>query len=303
METKVHVLIIILLTSVFSGCKKEEIAIVKKDPVITWSNPTDIAFGTILSNTQLNATANVLGSFIYTPEIGTKLNIGDNQDLKVDFTPADTFLYNNASKTVNVNVRATIADIEGNVYMIVTIGAQTWMAENLRTTKYNNGEPIINVTDDVTWSSLTNGAYCWYNNSPANKDTWGALYNWYAVSDNRNIAPIGWHVPTDEEWNTLVLYLGGNLVAGGKLKETGTIHWSSPNTAATNTFGFTAIPAGGRGGQTAIFGGINLASNYWTNSQINTGTAWYRAVHYDNASVLHDPFEKYFGFSVRCVRD
>jgi uncharacterized protein (TIGR02145 family) len=139
----------------------------------------------------------------------------------------------------------TVTDIDGNIYHTVTIGTQVWMVENLKTTKYRNGDPIPNVTGNA-WAALTTGAYCWYNNDAATyKATYGALYNWYAVADSRNIAPTGWHVPTDAEWTTLTTFLGGESVAGGKLKETGTNHWTSPNTGATNETGFTALPGGG----------------------------------------------------------
>jgi hypothetical protein len=194
--------------TITNGCKKEE---PKMDPVITWENPADITYGALLSAKQLNATANVSGTFVYTPAIGTKLNEGANQDLKVDFTPIDTINYNTASKTVIINVKkvviifnpnltyGSLIDIDGNEYKTISIGTQTWMAENLKTTKYRNGDPIPNVTDDTEWGKLSTGAYCDYDNIPDNSAIYGKLYNWYAVDDSRNIAPTGWHVPTDKE--------------------------------------------------------------------------------------------------------
>lgn len=139
----------------------------------------------------------------------------------------------------------TVTDYDGNVYQTVLIGDQCWMMENLKVTHYRNGDPIPHVTDGVTWGNLTSGAYCNYNNDEGNVATYGRLYNWYAVDDSRNIAPAGWHVPSDAEWQTLVDYLGGDAVAGGKMKEAGTTHWASPNTGATNESGFTALPGGG----------------------------------------------------------
>ena len=117
---------------------------------------------------------------------------------------------------------------------------------NLKTTKYNDGTSIPNVTNDTSWSNLTTGAYCWYNNDVSYKNPYGALYNWYAVNTGK-LAPKGWHVPSDAEWTTLITYLGGESIAGGKLKEAGTTHWLSPNTEATNSTGFSALPGGRRG--------------------------------------------------------
>lgn len=150
-----------------------------------------------------------------------------------------------------------VADIDGNIYNTIAIGSQIWMKENLRTTKYNDGTSIPLVTNSTEWASITLG-YCWYNNDPANyKSTYGALYNFLAVcsiyNGGKNICPTGWHVPSYDEWVTLALYLDPNAiqfyntissVAGGKLKESGTDHWQSPNFGATNETGFTALPGG-----------------------------------------------------------
>jgi uncharacterized protein (TIGR02145 family) len=147
-------------------------------------------------------------------------------------------------------VTPPVTDGDGNVYNTVTIGTQIWMKGNLKTMKFNYGTSIPNVTDNTTWAGLTSAAYCWYNNDAATyKTTYGALYNWYAVdvasNDGKNVCPAGWHIPSDAEWTTLTDYLGGASVAGSKLKETGTTHWLSPNTGATNESGFTALPGGG----------------------------------------------------------
>ena len=119
-----------------------------------------------------------------------------------------------------------VIDKDGNIYKIVTVGTQVWMAENLKTTKYSNGDQIPNETDSLQWLNLSGGAYCWYNNMASTfKNNFGALYNWYAVQDSRNLCPTGWHVPSDTEWTILTNYLGGGSAAGGQLKETGTNHW------------------------------------------------------------------------------
>jgi len=199
-------------------------------------------------------------------------------------------------------INETITDIDGNVYKTVKIGTQVWMAENLKVTHYRNGAPIPNVTDNTAWSNLTTGAYCNSDNSPDNAVVYGRLYNWYAVTDSRNLAPIGWHVPSDAEWQTLINYLGGDDVAGGKIKEAGTTHWSSPNTGATNESGFTALPGGYRG----YYGYFYLLGDYatfWSSAEDGSSHAWYRRLHYDTATVDRVPDGKQYGFSVRLVRD
>jgi uncharacterized protein (TIGR02145 family) len=176
------------------------------------------------------------------------------------------------------------------------------MAENLKTTKYNDGTAIPNVTDGTAWHALSTPAYCWYNNDAAtNKATYGALYNWYTVNTGK-LCPTGWHVPTDAEWTTLTDYLGGINVAGGKLKEIGTTHWSSPNTGATNETGFTALPGGSRVGY-GYFGGIGSFGDWWSSSESSTYDAWYRNVDNGSSDVDRGDGNKFNGCSVRCVRD
>lgn len=203
------------------------------------------------------------------------------------------------NKTVSVN---TVTDIDGNIYNTVKIGTQVWMAENLKTTKYRNGDFIPNVTEDTKWSTLTTGAYCDYNNTVSNSTIYGRLYNWYAVSDSRNLAPTGWHVATDDEWTELITYLGGIDVAGGKLKESGTTHWPNPNTSATNESGFSALP-GGRRHFSLTYDGIGSVGNWWSSSENNRGLPLYSALVSSNSSVFRDYGTDGYGFSVRCIRD
>ncbi|MCX6830177.1 MAG: fibrobacter succinogenes major paralogous domain-containing protein [candidate division Zixibacteria bacterium] len=195
----------------------------------------------------------------------------------------------------------TVIDIDGNGYQTVTIGTQVWLAENLKVTHYRNGEAIPNVTYDATWSGLTTGAYCEYNNDINNVATYGRLYNWYAVSDSRNIAPAGCHVPSDAEWQTLVDYLGGGAVAGGKMKETGTTHWSSPNIGATNESGFSGLP----GGYRYNYGYYDAVGNValYCSSTENNSSAWNRILSYSLAGVGRGSDNKRYGWSVRCVKD
>jgi uncharacterized protein (TIGR02145 family) len=195
-----------------------------------------------------------------------------------------------------------VTDIDGNVYWTVRIGDKWWMMENLKVTHYRNGDSIPNVTDNGTWQGLSTGAHCEYNCDPAYVGTYGRLYNWYAVVDSRNIAPAGWHVPSDEEWQTLVDSLGGSAVAGGKLKEVGTTHWNSPNAGATNESDFSALPGGYRD-LNGYFHNVGYTSPFWPSSEYSSSHAWYRSVNYDDSEVYHYYDNKHYGFSVRCVRD
>ena len=165
-----------------------------------------------------------------------------------------------------------MTDIDGNTYQTVKIGNQWWIAENLNVTHYQNGDAIPNVTDSAAWWGLTSGAYCNYNNDAANVAVYGRLYNWYAVHDSRNIAPAGWHVPSDAEWQTLVDYLGGDPVAGGKMKEAGTTHWISPNTGATNESGFSGLPGGYRHTD-GYYYDISYSASFWTFTESDSGYA------------------------------
>jgi uncharacterized protein (TIGR02145 family) len=196
-----------------------------------------------------------------------------------------------------------VTDIDGNVYQTVTIGTQVWMAENLKVTHYRNGEEIPNVTDTTAWTALTTGAYCECNNDGNTVAAYGRLYNWYAVSDSRNIAPKGWHVATDAEWQTLSDFLGGDAVASGKMRESGTGHWIAPNTGATNESGFSALPAGSREFDNGRFTNIGQEAIFWTATENDSFEAWYRSLYFVFLNLAHHYYYKEFGFSVRCVKD
>ena len=195
----------------------------------------------------------------------------------------------------------TVTDIEGNLYKTVKIGDQWWMAENLKVTRYRNGDSIPNVTDGDEWSNLSTGAYADYENTASNSAVYGKLYNWYAVADSRNIAPAGWHVASYAEWTTLTTFLGGEAVAGGKLKEKGTAHWQSPNEGATNETGFSALP-GGRYHSGGSFDGLGSDGYCWS-STANSSNAWGCYMGYNFGGVDRNYFNQSSGFSVRCVRD
>jgi len=197
----------------------------------------------------------------------------------------------------------TLADIDGNIYNMVTIGSQVWMVENLKVTKYNDGTIIQLVTDYNEWINLTTGAYCWYDNILTNKNPYGALYNWYTVNTGK-ICPLGWHVPTINEWTALITFLGGPGVAGGKLKESGTEHWTSPNLGATNESGFTAIGSGYRSGNPSInFTLFGIGAYWWSSSESAEEMALGRSLWNGGAGSEQIFTEKYYGFSVRCIKD
>jgi len=196
----------------------------------------------------------------------------------------------------------TVTDVEGNVYKIKTIGTQTWMTENLKTTKYRNGDLIPNVTDNTLWSGLSTGAYCTYDNSATNGSIYGKLYNYFAITDTRNIAPTGWHVPTYAEWEILVNYLGGKNTAGGKLKETGFAHWGTPNIAASNSSEFTGLPGGIRN-DTGLFYYLGTVGDFWAYNSDSSNDAYYFNLSDSSGDVWDDNIDEQSGCSVRCVKN
>ena len=197
----------------------------------------------------------------------------------------------------------TVTDIDGNLYHTLTIGTQIWMVENLKVTHYRNGDVIPNVTDSVEWYKIYTylGAQCDYNNQPFNALVYGKLYNFYAVTDTRKICPSGWHVPSDDEWTTLADFLGSDTFAGGKLKETGTAHWQSPNAGATNETGFTGLPGGIRTNE-GSFGDIGKFCYFWTSTPIYN-YAWFRYLDYRYPRLGRTTISRQYGFSVRCIKD
>jgi len=207
-------------------------------------------------------------------------------------------------------------DADGRNYPIIQIGEQWWMAENLATTKYNDSTAIPLVTGNSAWQALSTPAYCWYNNDETTyKYDYGALYNWYVVdtasNGSKNVCPAGWHVPTDEEWKQLEIYLGMSqtdadtfgergTIEGGKLKESGTLHWNSPNTAANNETGFTALPGGLR---TNYCLGMSNFGIWWSSTEATSSSVWTRSVIENSGKVRRNEDLKELGISVRCVKD
>lgn len=230
------------------------------------------------------------------PVISSCKKEADNEqqpkDIKAIFNPNVTY--------------GTMIDQDNNEYKTVTIGTQTWMAENLRTTKYNDGTNIPHVIAQYDWKIVTTGAYCNLFNKESAEiiDLYGRYYNWYAVNTGK-LAPNGWHVPTDAEWTILIDYLGGQYIAGGKLKETTTKHWQDSNYEVTNESGFTALPGGLR--DVAIgqyeFGGHTATCLCWSATENDTISSWGRLITTSSVIVERKYFNKSMGLTVRLVKD
>jgi uncharacterized protein (TIGR02145 family) len=233
-------------------------------------------------------------------------NVGTAYGNELTFTTSEVLIMN-----IPCPGTPTINDIDGNSYNTVQIGSQCWTKENLKVSRYNNGDIIPIETDNTVWSGLATGARCWYvNDSSTYQQPYGKLYNWYAASDSRGICPFGWHVPTDDEWTTLTSYLGGESVAGGKMKSIGTAYWNGPNTRITNESGFSALPGGYRS-----FAGMFLSNRnaafFWSATEIASNIAWNRTLadgdsnsvgrFNDNVANLH--LYKSVGASIRCIKD
>jgi uncharacterized protein (TIGR02145 family) len=209
----------------------------------------------------------------------------------------------------------TVTDIDGNVYRTVLIGDQCWIVENLKVVHYRNGDAILHAADSGAWSGLAEGACCEYDNDSGNVETYGRLYNWHAVTDERGIAPEGWHVATDDEWKQLEVYLGMSRSeaeskgfremaedVGGKLKDTGTSQWISPNASATNESGFSAMPGGFRN-YLGHFNNMGFNGYFWSSTAYDSLDAWSRYLYNDNSGISRYHSNMQNGLSVRCVRD
>jgi len=213
----------------------------------------------------------------------------------------------------------TLIDQEGNVYKTITIGNQEWMAENLNTSLYRNGELIPNVVGDIEWEGLSTGAWCHYNNDDSNACPQGKLYNWYTCVDARQLCPTGWHVPSDAQWKTLIGSLDSTLysnpdamnpdavgiisgIAGGKMKSIGSQYWAGANDGATNELGFSGLPSGYRLNN-GTFGGIGQSANWWSATERYADYAWGHYLVYNNIYSGRSFSMEKVGFSVRCLRD
>ena len=238
-----------------------------------------------------------------------------NLDLKITGPPPCTFVYNAWSEcSNNVQDRTYTSSPSGctgtppadsisrKCTMLITIGTQTWTLKNLDVATYKNGDTIPEEQNPTAWANLSTGAWCYYENNTAKGTTYGKLYNWYAVNDPRGLAPNGYHIPTDAEWTTLTTYLGGEPIAGGKMKEAGISHWYDPNTNATNSSGFTGLPGGYRSDY-GYFGSIGSHGYWWSLSEYYASYAWSRSLRINDGDVDRAYNYKNTGFSLRCLKD
>jgi uncharacterized protein (TIGR02145 family) len=197
-------------------------------------------------------------------------------------------------------VKNGVTDIDGNKYKIVKIGNQVWMAENLITTRYSNGDKILHLTDSSDWENNINGAWCWYDNNSKYNNIYGKLYNWYAVDDYRNLCPVGWHIPSDNEWEVLVDYLGGKEISGHKMKSQS--GWKY-NGNGNNESGFSGHPGGDRYFNGSFYSIIGHYGGWWSSTEDDTVNAWIRTLYYFDSNVYRSSYNKGKGYSVRCLRD
>jgi uncharacterized protein (TIGR02145 family) len=198
---------------------------------------------------------------------------------------------------------STVSDINSNTYKTLKIGTQCWMQSNLKVSKYRNGDAIPTGLSDKDWAFAKSGAYAIYDNNNSNNAIYGKLYNMPAMRDSRGLCPIGWHVPSDNEWTILINYLGGEEVAGGKMKSTGTSYWNSPNRGATNKSGFSVLPGGYRDSR-GRFEHIKENAVFWSSTEFTEGNVWTRNLYASFVAGYKDYYSnRTYSASVRCLRD
>jgi len=279
------------------------------NPVPTATDPTpNLQTSTCLNNNiTFNASMNAQGSITFAGVSGGTAPYTYFIGASVQANPV--FANNYANGTYLLTVKDANGCLHSSSIPLtrpadnietVTIGTQIWTLKNLDVTTYRNGDPIPQVQDPNAWANLTTGAWCYYNNDTANGTVYGKLYNWYAVNDPRGLAPVGYHVPSDSEWTTLTNFLGGESVAGGKMKAT--TLWNSPNTGATNSSGFTGFPGGLRG-YLGPFYNIGNEGTWWSSSEYSAAYAWIRNLDYSTSLADRYYSFKNYGWSVRCLRD
>jgi uncharacterized protein (TIGR02145 family) len=305
---------IIILTN---SCNREDIPLLTTTQIIYITQTTATCEGNITSNGGATIRARgVCWGTNQAPTISDNkttngVGLGSFLSIISGLAPNTTYYErayatNNAGTSygsvVSFTTTGTVTDIDGNIYNTIIIGTQIWMVENLKTTRYRNGDQIPNIADSTQWNKyLSTGAYCDYKNDFSYANTYGRLYNWFAVNDSRNIAPSGWHIPSDSEWTILTSFLGGDT-SSGKLKEAGANHWSSPNTGANNETGFTALPGGNRD-DLGLFEFIGDYLYMWSSTEADPINGWYRFMDYKSKYIIKSVFDKTFGFSVRCIKD
>jgi uncharacterized protein (TIGR02145 family) len=313
--------LLIILGALFCSAQNDTITDIVVIQRTDASGLVDISFDLSGSESSYNISLEVSfnGGNIFTPIAaaflsGELVNIppGENKQIVWDGLGSfpDTFSAQAMLKiiaTKGASCPASLTDIDGNAYSMMVIGTQCWMAENLKTTKYKNGTPVDYPGDDNTaWNNNTNGAYAWYNNDISWKDSYGAMYNWHAVMNPNKLCPEQWHIPSHDEWTVLIDYLGGEFVAGGKLKSTRTDpdphpRWDNPNVGATNEANWSGLP----GGYREHLGGYFYLGSFgvwWTSTEIGGSLAWSQFIVNSGPSVINNnDFFKGYGLSVRCV--
>ncbi len=226
----------------------------------------------------------------------------DGSVLQIPISEIDSVTYTIAPGSLFTQ-GAGVSDLEGHFYASIIVGNQEWMAENLNTSLYSNGDTIPNISNNNQWSVLTTGAWSYYNNDPQFENPYGKLYNWFTVVDARNVCPSGWHTPSDNEWIVLLSNFGGASAAGGKMKEAGIIHWTDPNVNADNTGGFTGLPGGYRLNTGTSMNMFDYGY-WWSSVEYNPGTAAYYCSLWHNNGLARVAFNyEAYGLSVRCVKD
>ena len=250
----------------------------------TWS--WDFGDGNTSTEQNPSHIYNTEGS--YSVSLTANNTYGSDTETKTDYITVDTVSTTNETGTF-------IDNRDGKTYKWVKIGNQVWMAENLAFT--DSGQQI---TDNTAWENNTSyNGWCYYDNNSSNGTIYGVLYQWEVA---KTACPNGWHLPTDDEWTTLINYLGGTDIAGGKMKETGTTHWVSPNTGADNSSGFSALPSG-LCYSDGTFNHLYNASFYWSNTEIYSNNVYSYYLYYENTKATRYNYDKSYGFSVRCIRD
>jgi uncharacterized protein (TIGR02145 family) len=203
-----------------------------------------------------------------------------------------------ASATTNSE---TVKDVDGNSYKTVKIGNQTWMAENLRVSKYNDGTSIPVVTDKKAWEALKTPAMSEYDNSSSNGATYGKMYNFYTVSTNK-VCPTGWHVPSDQEWLTMINFLGGDSIAGNKMKAIDNTLWTNLSSNSTNSSGFSGLPGGNRWAD-GVFDGLTRHTTWQTSTEADSTSSFGRYIGNSSANVGRSWTSKRYGLYIRCLKD
>jgi uncharacterized protein (TIGR02145 family) len=329
MKTKINhssspILFAGLILLLVSSCKKEDLgdlSVISTAAITNISDITAVSGGTIASTGGTSITASgICWGLSSAPTIAdsksveTASGVGSYVSTLTNLIPNSTYYVrayatNKAGTTYGdlktfITLRqGTVLDADGNVYNSIKIEFQTWMIENLKTTHYNDGTEIPYVTNNTAWSELSTPGYCWFNNDMTAKDICGGLYNWHAVNTGK-LCPNGWHVPTEDEWLTLTVYLGSS--AGGKMKETGFVHWRTPNTGATNQSGFTALPTGIRS-YNGFYEGLTTLCWFWSSTAIWNSVyhASFRSIEYNNETLRGVGMGaiKENGLSVRCIKN